>query len=468
MKLPALFSFYLICAFFSQSATAQNAQMQREYITPLRVVLTEGNVKNAEHLLKKGTGQATLNNADVCSISGKAFIILDFGSEMHGGIQIVTGMPSSQTPIPLRLCFGESVAEAMSQIGEKGATNDHGMRDYTVTVPWLGAIETGNTGFRFLKIELKDTSRTLQLREVRGISVTHPAPVLGDFYCSDSTLTKIWQTGVKTVHLCMQDYIWDGIKRDRLVWVGDMFPEMMTVLSTFGAVDVIPKSLDISRQSNPLPGWMNGISSYSLWWILLHDKWYSYTSDTVYLYEQKDYLFALLKQIMGKIDSRGREHLDGTRFLDWPSNANTDAVDAGLQALCCIVFERSEDLCRTLGNEPLAMECKKMHSKMLSTAKKTAVDFLKKNKNPLGEKQAVALLYLSGAMDSQTAVAVLEKDGAKDFSTFYGYFMIEALAKAGHYQQAMDIIKEYWGGMLAMGASTFWEDFDTEWMDGSA
>ncbi len=44
-------------------------------------------------------------------------------------------------------------------------------------------------------------------------------------------------------------------------------------------------------------------------------------------------------------------------------------------------------------------------------------------------------------------------------------YMLEALAKSGHYAEAMDIISKYWGGMLDMGATTFWEDFDLDWME---
>jgi alpha-L-rhamnosidase len=40
--------------------------------------------------------------------------------------------------------------------------------------------------------------------------------------------------GADTVHLCMQDYLWDGIKRDRLVWIGDMHPEVSTINAVFG------------------------------------------------------------------------------------------------------------------------------------------------------------------------------------------------------------------------------------------
>ena len=32
---------------------------------------------------------------------------------------------------------------------------------------------------------------------------------------------------------------------------------------------------------------------------------------------------------------------------------------------------------------------------------------------------------------------------------------------------AIDVLKEYYGGMLSRGATTFWEDFDVEWLEGS-
>ena len=46
--------------------------------------------------------------------------------------------------------------------------------------------------------------------------------------------------------------------------------------------------------------------------------------------------------------------------------------------------------------------------------------------------------------------------------------MLQAQAKAGNYQGAIDVIRTYWGGMLDMGATTFWEDFNLEWIPGSA
>lgn len=461
-------TFFLSFLLLSLTVVAQKSNLVREYVSPSRVVSCTGDVSNVERLLKKGIGQSTLSNDDVCAIKGRATIILDYGEELHGGLQIVTGMSPTAGPQNLHITFGESVSEAMSREGEKGATNDHAMRCLDVKVPWLGVAEIGNTGYRFLRIETLDDNATLFLREIRAVSVYRDIERVGSFESDDSLLNRIWDVGARTVHLCMQDYLWDGIKRDRLVWIGDMMPEVMSILSIYGADDIIPRSLDLTRDATPLPGWMNGISSYSLWWILLHEKWYEYTGDITYLQKQKDYLYPLVEQIISTIDKDGREHLGGTRFLDWPSNANTMAVDAGLQALTVMTLSSGEKLCRILGNEALADKCHSYHQKTFAAAKKVARDFVKKNTNPIGEKQAVSLLSLCGEIDSHQAAHIIEKNTTDGFSTFYGYFMCEALAKASHHKEAMDIIKRYWGGMLKMGATSFWEDFDLRWIENAS
>ena len=39
---------------------------------------------------------------------------------------------------------------------------------------------------------------------------------------------------------------------------------------------------------------------------------------------------------------------------------------------------------------------------------------------------------------------------------------------AGKYTEAMDIMSQYWGAMLDLGATTFWEDFDIDWTKNAA
>jgi len=433
-------------------------EIVREYLSPERILWTSGEgVVNAERFLKPGTGQADLVGADLCTLVGDSenppSLLLDFGKELHGGIEIVTGNFPGKDPVTIRITLGESVTEAMSRVGESSATNDHAIRDFTTTLPWLGKTEIGNSGFRFARITLVDSERTLKLKEIRAISVSRDIPWVGSFNSSDERLNQIWEVGARTVHLNMQEYLWDGIKRDRLVWVGDMHPEVSTILSVFGYNEVVPKSLDLISEITELPNWMNGISSYSMWWILIHHQWYMNNGDLDYLAKQQDYLFALLDVLETKISDSGKEELDGNRFLDWPTSPNKEAIHAGLQSMMVMTFDAGADIARIL-EKPKLEEKYRQNVKLL---KQYVPD-------PHGNKSGGALLALSGLADPvDMNNELLAVDPLSGVSTFYGFYVLQARAMAGDYQGAMDVIRNYWGAMLDLGATTFWEDFDLEW-----
>ena len=104
-------------------------------------------------------------------------------------------------------------------------------------------------------------------------------PRLGGFKSSDPRLNQVWETAVRTVHLCCQDYLWDGIKRDRLVWMGDTHPETRSILSVFGAASVLPESLDYAAATTPPEtAWMNGMANYTLWFLRNTHDWYFFTA----------------------------------------------------------------------------------------------------------------------------------------------------------------------------------------------
>ena len=89
----------------------------------------------------------------------------------------------------------------------------------------------------------------------------------------------------------MQNFLIEGIKRDRLVWMGDSYPEVMTVAAVFGYNEVIPKTLDWMRDITPLPNWMNGFSAtYSIWWMLCCHDWYRHTGDFDNLLDSREYI----------------------------------------------------------------------------------------------------------------------------------------------------------------------------------
>lgn len=457
-QLPPVFS--------EASYKAEKDTRARVYLSPVKILwqsdLSRKYIQGAENLLKLGNSQAELVNKDMITLKSdaetKPGILLDFGKELHGGLQLVTGMMEKNAPVKVRIRFGESASEAMADIDTLlGATNDHAIRDFTVELPWLGTLDIGNTGFRFVRIDLVDPNTTLLLKEVRAIFIFRDIPYLGSFKSSDERLNQIWATGAYTVHLNMQQYLWDGIKRDRLVWVGDMHPEVMTISSVFGNNDVVPRSLDLIKDVTPLPAWMNGISSYSMWWIRIQRSWFLYQGDLDYLKKQQSYLKPLLQQLIGKIKGN-QEDLDGMRFLDWPTFENKAAVHAGLQAMMVMTLTDGAELSRILDDEETAKQC----DEAVARLKQVVPDVL-------NNKQAASLLALAGLIPAKQAnTEVLSVGGTQGFSTFYGYYMLQAKALAGDYDGAIENIKTYWGGMLDMGATTFWEDFDTSWMRNAA
>lgn len=444
------------------SNNVERSELTREYVYPTRVIWKSGDIRDVEILLKTGIGQASLNNEQKSVWLNKgnntSSVVLDFGRELHGAVEFVTGMwGGGNVPRNVRVRLGESVSEVMAELGEHGSTNDHAMRDFQLALPWLGKNQTGESGFRFIRIDFLDPDAELQLKEVRAIFTYRDIPYVGTFKSSDERLNKIWEVGAYTVHLNMQDYLWDGIKRDRLVWVGDLHPEVSTIMSVFGQNPVVPKSLDLARDITPMPQWMSGISTYSMWWIIIHYDWFLHYGDRGYLQQQQPYLTQLVDLILKHVDGN-KEKMGGNRFLDWPSSEDSLAVHAGLQAMTILALEKASLIFQNLQDESYKKKCDE------------AVKSLKSYKpNHNGSKQAAALMALAGLMDPEEAYQkVLSVGKSRNFSTFYGYYMLQAMAKAGKYQEAMDVISEYWGAMLDLGATTFWEDFNIEWAKNAA
>ncbi len=476
VALPAVAKMHVPPVFGADSLNLRKDIMTRAYLTPKKVLWTSGpaTVKDADLLLKPNTGQSDIFNSGMCQLintgTEKASIILDFGRELHGGLKLVFSSCSPLVTPQIRLRFGESVSETCSElntnksVAETGsyvttdltnftATNDHAVRDMQLTVPFYGQIEIGSTGFRFVRIDLLTPDMTANLKEATAIFRYKDIPYLGSFKCDNQRLNDIWQTGAYTVHLNMQEYIWDSIKRDRLIWLGDLHPEISTISTVFGEDDSFYASMDLACEQWPLPQWLNGMSAYSMWYLIIHRDWYQHFGNLDFIKKHRNYILGLVDLIDTKVAADGTETLASSRFLDWPSSPNVDGVESGYRALLCWAMQDARELCLLLGDDARAEKCTQIENRLKKLIK-----------NPNNLKQAAALMAISGLMTPEKACKdYISVGGPKGFSTFYGYYMLEALAMAGRHAEAMDIISQYWGGMLDMGATSFWEDFDLEW-----
>ena len=426
----------------------------RETLFPTRIVKLFGKVTNAEALLKEKPLQVNLNEPDCTVLENtedgeSAGVLLDFGREINGAARIITVSSYSNKPALTHITYGESAAEALSEIGYKNATNDHSVRDTDIFLPTFSDMTFNETGFRFLFIRLKGKDAKLSLKAVTAVSVYRDIPSLGSFCCDNETLNKIYDTAAYTCKLCLQNYIWDGIKRDRLVWVGDMHPEMLTVRTVFGNIPLMAQTLDFIRNATPLPGWMNNMPTYSMWWMIIVRDWYFYTGDNVFLENNREYIISLSKQICSVVSDDGSDSI-GFYFLDWPTR-DTEDGKYGSRALLVLALNAAAELSRYCNATNTADLCDKK-AEILKNCEWSSC----------GAKQTVAMIALAGCCDEIKAAEEILEGSATGFSTFMSYYLLKAASKAD-ITKTLSALEEYYGAMLKLGATTFWEDFNIEW-----
>lgn len=439
--------------------------LAKKYLIPTRIIKSES-AENAGWLLSDTPRQALIKVSGDCTISDGGYVVLDFGSELQGGVDITVNKVLNNNGEHckygrMRIVFGESVTEVLSSIGDgNGALNDHATRDMIVSTCSMSTQRYGNTGFRFVKIEA--VGCCLQLGVVKGVLEYKDIEYKGSFRCNDERINRIFDTAAYTVHLNMQDYIWDGIKRDRLVWIGDMHPEVSTISAVFGHDECVERSLDFSKCCFPIDdensaSWMM-YPSYSAWWITIHRDWYMQNGNKEYLLEQKEYMYKLINSMLKRVGENGELEF-GNRdayFVDWSSNG-TPYMQAGFRGCFIMALGAAADIFGVYGDKDMQKKC----LDAAENVKKIVPEYD-------GNKQVAAMCALSGLCDEKEIEKILTKDLLSGVSTFYGYYVLEALAKAGNIKAALDVVKGYWGAMLDLGATTFWEDFDIDWMENAA
>ena len=379
-------------------------------------------------------------------------VLLDFGKELFGGVRFDVATDSLQKTANVRWCLGESVSEALS--GQFNAE--------TKTIGQGEQVETANTGFRFFCIHLLESAASIILTNMRAFCICRQMQREGTFRSSDQLLNGVWETGAYTVHLCMQRLLWDGIKRGQSVWAGDLYPAAMVVAAVFGDHSIVRRSMDLLRSQTgdydtaPM-SWMNSIPGYSLWWIILHRDWYFRFGDICWLEEQHQYLCDLVEMVLSQIGTDGKEQFDGWRYIDWASTHDHNAIHVGLQGQSAWALRSATDLLEVLGENQLASRC----TSALETMSRCELPGTR-------SKQASALLTIGGLAEAvHINQTVLRPDPAEGLTPFLGAAVLEARAMAGDIQGCLELVRNYWGGMIRLGATTFWEDFDIEWMNDS-
>ena len=432
--------------------------VKRDIIFPVKIIFSE-KVQNTDNLLKQRHLQVFAPNKNFTRFSKYGRIVIDFGKELHGCLRIlVNEMQNGFTESKVRISLGESVVEAVTPLGKDNAGNYHSVRDGVYSLPWNCEFTTTRTGFRFAYIELLDSD----FLTIDKIVAEAEMPVLdrkGFFLSSDDSLNTIADTAAYTATLCVQnDVIWDGIKRDRLVWMGDLHPEIMTLSSLYGAIPQIKNCLEYIDMYLP-DSWANAIPAYSAWWIICLYEYYMMSNDGEYVKKKLPYLNRVLSDFRTIVSEDGTVSYrdsklyfleDNQYYFDWGTNL-TEESKIGWVSLVKFAIDKASFILRRFGEYSVLAE-------------KLSIDLAK---NPIFEtsyKQVEAFNLLSGRKTIDDVKGVLLTGDARGMTGFMGYYILTAMAKCGGKEKILDTIKDFYGGMLSLGATTFWEDFDVDWL----
>jgi len=159
-------------------------------------------------------------------------------------------------------------------------------------------------------------------------------------------------------------------------------------------------------------------------------------------------------------------------FVDWAPNFDQDTPEArrAIQFEYLMAFAEGAKLLDKVGEQALAEKYRARSTQMKQVAESQLLDPATGTYGPYWQANAIAVV--SGAVSQERGQAiydhVLSGVGAgtermQQVTPFYGYYVMEALSRLGHTQQALDWMRQYWGGMLDEGATSFWEAYDPRW-----
>jgi alpha-L-rhamnosidase len=393
-------------------------------------------------------------------------LLLDFGREVAGRLLVESASPEDAT---LSIAYGESEIEALATGLTPGQQGGNYLGTNILEIPANGVARGPKSGFRYVRIRFLRGASVTAFKSIRVEGIEYLVTYAGSFESSDPLLNRLWETGAYTAHLCMQDGVWDAVKRDRGRWAGDLDVEGRVISTAFGDRALMEATLHALVPSDG--SHVNGIPSYSALWITSLANLYQHAGDQTFLASEREDLLRILATMDASLDARGL--FDNVKhqwlFVDWAPGlyAYTPEARIGTQLQYIRGYRAAVPLFRALGDSVNAQRYSAQADKAL-----VAVRALRDaNAATYGATwQLNALATLDDAPQSAPTIwadvlSHVKQDSPTDqvISPYFNSYVLDAMAATDHRREALDWIRTYWGGMLAEGATSFWESYDLRW-----
>ena len=397
-------------------------------------------------------------------------LLADFGEETYGYLRFkdIRGKGA------VRVIYAESESEALAV--DLANTKPGALDGWEMLMLEEGAEMRRDIahGFRFVHVIPVDGEVSVGAlamdRETKGL------PVRGSFRCSDAELNEIWDVSVRTLELTCREVFIEGIKRDHWVWSGDAVQSFLMNYYVFGDYDGCRDTLWTLRGKDPVKCHLNRIMDYTFYWFDAVEKYRLYSGDPYIARQVYPRMKTLLEFALGRLDAAGRpvDRPGDWMFIDWATEPlhNTGGVTAFEQMLLVRALEATAALAKEVGaaddaNAYLA-RAKKLRDEIVPrywSEEKGGLLHLMKADGSLDEQLTrypnmfgLFYGYFDEAKRARVVKDVLLNDNVLKIQTPYmRFYELESLCSLGMQETVTKEIKSYWGGMLKLGATSFWE-----------
>lgn len=433
---------------------------------------------------------------DMDSLYGHSFkerkeVIVDFGRHMTGYFSFDIGRLSADADAPLRfrLTFAEVPAELNTPFDPyPGGLSRAWLQDEVVTVMDAPAtVELSRrVAFRYVKIELLAwSSFDFAVTGMRFRSVTsasgEPKPLAST---ADPTIVRINRIGLATLAECMQTVYEDGPKRDRRLWIGDLYLESLANTYSFRNHGLTRRCLyllaaladeegllhaTVFEYPEPHPQTGQHCMDYSLLYGVTLYEYLNATGDRAtaealwpVVVRQVEHAMTYLRDDVYDMEKQPAWWL----VFDWKDDLNRHAP---MQGLMTFAIEQSYELAKLLGRESEVAGWPRIVSRMKAASRRVFYDRREgvvvsgpdRQRSYLGQVWMILSGTLSPREGERALRTVLaDPDACYPGSPYAYHYLIEAMIRCGMNDEARRRLTEYWGGMAALGADTFWEVYD--------
>jgi len=230
------------------------------------------------------------------------------------------------------------------------------------------------------------------------------------------------------------------------------------------------------RGKDPVTSHVNTIMDYTFYWFLGIYDYYQYSGDQKFIEEVYPKMKSLMDFCLQRRNKDGlMQGLSGDWvFIDWADGLSKQGEVSFEQLLLCRSLETMA-LCAEIAKDTQAAavysdEAKSLKSKIFEiywNEEKQALAHSRingkqtENVTRYANMFAIFFDYLNKEQKQGVKKNVLLNDNIQKIMTPYmRFYELEALCAMGEQEYVMKEMKDYWGGMLKLGATSFWEEYN--------